>query len=97
MTQMDGDELAGRLRHDAPVPRVLYLTGFSQALFETRRVLREGEACLDKPCAPTAPLEGVSQLLRGRVAPSAPSLPPSDGVIRSMFVALARYPRRDVV
>ena len=97
MPQMDGDELAGRLRHNAPDLKVLYLTGFSQSLFETRAVLWEGEAFLDKPCAPAALLEGVSQLLYERIAPSVPGLPQPDGVIRAMFIALARNPRRDVV
>jgi CheY-like chemotaxis protein len=97
MPQMDGDALAARLRHDAPDLKVLYLTGFSQSLFETRSVLWDGEAFLDKPCAPAALLEGVSQLLFDRVAPSVPGLPQAASTIRSMFVALARNPRRDVV
>ena len=97
MPQMDGDELAARLRHDEPDLKVLYLTGFSQSLFQNRSVLWEGEAFLEKPCAPAALLEGVSQLLFNRVAPSVPGLPQPAGALRSMFVALARNPRRDVV
>jgi hypothetical protein len=97
MPQMDGDELAARLRHDAADLKVLYVTGFSQSLFETRGVLWEGEAFLDKPFAPAGLLEAVSQLLYDRVAPSVPGLPQAAGVLRSMFVGLARNPRRDVV
>lgn len=97
MPQMEGDELAARLRHDAPDLKVLYLTGFSQSLFERRGVLWEGEAFLDKPCAPAALLEAVSQLLGHRVAPSVARPLYPGGIIRSMFVALARNPRRDVV
>ena len=39
---MDGDELAARLRRSAPDLKVLYLTGFAQALFSNRSVLWEG-------------------------------------------------------
>jgi len=97
MPQMEGDELAGRLRQSTPDLKVLYLTGFSQALFATRAVLWEGEAFLEKPCSPQALLEGVSQLLFNHVAPSVPGLPRQESVIRSLFVGLARNPRRDVV
>jgi len=97
MPQMDGDELAGRLRQTAPDLKVLYLTGFSQALFSNRGVLWEGEAFLDKPCTPPALLEGVSLLLFDHVAPSVPGVPRLESVLRSMFVGLARNPRRDVV
>jgi two-component system, cell cycle sensor histidine kinase and response regulator CckA len=97
MPQMNGDALAARLRQNAPDLKVLYVTGFSQSLFETRGVLWAGEAFLDKPFAPAGLLEAVSQLLYDRVAPSVPGLPQPGGVLRSMFVALARNPRRDVV
>jgi CheY-like chemotaxis protein len=36
MPQMDGDELAARLRQSWPDLKVLYLTGYSQALFDNR-------------------------------------------------------------
>lgn len=97
MPHMDGDELAGRLRQTAPDLKVLYLTGFSQALFSNRAVLWEGEAFLEKPCTPPALLEGVSLLLFDHVAPSVPGLPRRESVIRSMLLSLAKNPRRDVV
>jgi CheY-like chemotaxis protein len=52
MPRMDGDELAARLRQSWPDLKVLYLTGYSQALFGNRALLWEGEAFLGKPAAP---------------------------------------------
>jgi CheY-like chemotaxis protein len=96
MPQMNGDELAARLRQYQPDLRVLYLTGYSQALFDNRPLLWEGEAFLEKPCGPAELLEGVSMLLFGHTIPHAPQLP-SLAAIRSLFVSLARNPGRDVV
>ena len=39
MPQMNGDELAARLRRDVPDLKVLYYTGFSRALFDNRGLL----------------------------------------------------------
>src|SRR3954470_14864453 len=70
MPQMDGDELAGHLRRLTPDLKVLYLTGFSQALFDSRRLLWAGEAFLEKPATSAAVLEAVSLLLFDRVTPT---------------------------
>lgn len=58
MPQMEGDELAARLRQASPDLKVLYFTGFSQTLFDNRGMLWEGEAFLEKPSSPAALLEG---------------------------------------
>jgi two-component system, cell cycle sensor histidine kinase and response regulator CckA len=65
MPEMNGDELARRLRLDQPTLKVLYLTGFSDRLFAEKQLLWEDESFLDKPCSPKAVLEGVSLLLNG--------------------------------
>jgi two-component system, cell cycle sensor histidine kinase and response regulator CckA len=67
MPQMTGDELARRLRRREPGLKVLYLTGFSDALFKEKAVLWQDEAFLDKPCTVRGLLEAVSLLLVGRV------------------------------
>src|SRR5690349_488453 len=50
MPQMNGDELARRLRQLHPGIKVLYLTGYSDRLFKEKVTLWEDEAFLDKPC-----------------------------------------------
>ena len=65
MPEMNGDELARRLRRDDPNLNVLYLTGYSDRLFKEKTVLWEGEAFLDKPCTIEGLLEAVSLLLSG--------------------------------
>ena len=72
-----GDELARRLRKLEPGLKVLYLTGFSDRLFEERPSLWEDEAFLDKPCKATALVQAVSLLACGQLhlpdhAPSPP-------------------------
>ena len=62
MPQMTGDELARRLRHDEPSVKVLYLTGFSDQLFNEKFTLWQDEAYLDKPCTIEGLLEAVSLL-----------------------------------
>lgn len=67
MPNMNGDELARRLRLERPDLKILYLTGFSDRLFAEKMLLWNGEAFLDKPCSPKAAMEGVSLLLSGRL------------------------------
>ena len=67
MPQMNGDELARRLRQHDPAMKVLYLTGFSDRLFNEKVTLWEGEAFLEKPCSVKGLLEAVSLLLFDRV------------------------------
>jgi two-component system, cell cycle sensor histidine kinase and response regulator CckA len=63
MPRMQGHELARRLRKREPNLKVLYLTGYSDVLFQEKLVLWEHEAFLDKPSTADALLEAVSQLL----------------------------------
>jgi two-component system cell cycle sensor histidine kinase/response regulator CckA len=75
MPQMKGDELARRLRMREPELKVLYLTGFSDALFKEKLTLWQDEAFLDKPCTMKGLLEAVSLLLVGRIeVPERPAL-----------------------
>ena len=67
MPGIQGDELARRLRHTDPELKILYLTGYSDRLFEQRTLLWEDEAFLDKPVTVQGLLEAVSLLLVGRV------------------------------
>jgi two-component system cell cycle sensor histidine kinase/response regulator CckA len=59
-----GNELASRTRQLDPAIKVLYLTGYSDLLFERGQKLWEGEAYLDKPMTPTALLEAIAHLMR---------------------------------
>ena len=74
MPGIQGDELARRLRHTDPELKILYLTGYSDRLFEQRTLLWEDEAFLDKPVTVQGLLEAVSLLLVGRVPGCVPSL-----------------------
>lgn len=65
MPQMRGDELGRRLRQQDPDVKVLYFTGFSDRLFESRWTLWEHEAFLEKPVMVTGLLEAVSLMLFG--------------------------------
>ena len=65
MPQMNGDDLARRLRQDRPQLKILYLTGFSDNLFKERVMLWEDEAYLDKPCSIKSLLQAVSLLVFG--------------------------------
>jgi two-component system cell cycle sensor histidine kinase/response regulator CckA len=67
MPEMQGDELARRLRNGEPQIKVLYLTGYSDRLFKDKITLWEDEAFLDKPCSVKGLLEAVSLLLFGGI------------------------------
>ena len=67
MPDMQGDEVARRLRQDEPRLKVLYLTGYSDRLFKDKVTLWEDEAFLDKPCSIKGLLQAVSLLLFGRL------------------------------
>jgi CheY-like chemotaxis protein len=58
MPQMNGDELARRLRQNEPGLKVLYLT--------EKVTLWEDEAFLEKPCSVKGLLQAVSLLLFGK-------------------------------
>jgi CheY-like chemotaxis protein len=59
MPQMRGYELARRVRQIQPDIKVLYVTGFSDALFAEKSRLWEHEAFLDKPCTPDSLLQAL--------------------------------------
>ena len=67
MPDMTGGEVARRIRIAKPHIRVLFITGYADALFEERTSLWEGEAFLEKPFSRTALLQAASLLLFGRL------------------------------
>ena len=85
------------LRQGTPDLKVLYLTGFSQALFSNHAQLWEGEAFLEKPCAPAALIEAASLLLFGCFAPDAAGLSEPVTSFRSRLGGLPKNSRGDVV
>ncbi len=72
MPGMTGDELARRVRQRQPDVKVLYLTGFSDQLFDDKGALWEDEAFLDKPVTAHGLLQAVSLLLYGGIAENRP-------------------------
>jgi len=76
MPEMSGDELARRLRQNRPGLKVLYLTGFSDQLFQEKNTLWQDEAYLDKPCSVLALLQAVSLITVGQIgAPAERPIP----------------------
>jgi two-component system cell cycle sensor histidine kinase/response regulator CckA len=73
MPRMRGEALAAKMRKRDPRVPVLYLTAYSDRLFERKLVLDEGEAFLEKPVTANALLEGIEMLLYGSRLPSGPS------------------------
>ena len=67
MPDMNGDELTRRLRQADPDLKVLYLTGFSDRLFEEKPILWQSEAFLAKPYSIKALEQAVSLLLYGHI------------------------------
>ena len=65
MPELNGEEMARRIRAANPDLKVLYVTGFIDILFAQRPILWEGEAFLEKPFTVTGLLEAVSLLLYG--------------------------------
>ena len=65
MPEMTGDELATALRRLDPDVKVLYVTGFGDALFTEKHTLWAHEAFLEKPVSVKGLLEAVSLLLYG--------------------------------
>ena len=62
MPGMDGGELARRLREDRDALKVLYVTGWSDRLFEVKLAACPGEAFLEKPFSPQSLREAVAGL-----------------------------------
>ena len=65
MPLMSGVDIALRLRRDHPDVKILYFTGFSDALFDKRETLWEHEAFVDKPVTIAGLQQAVSLLLFG--------------------------------
>jgi len=65
MPEMNGDEVARRLRQKYPALKVLYYTGFADRLFNEKGTMWEDEAYLEKPSGMRGLLEAVSLLRSG--------------------------------
>lgn len=65
MPQMKGDELARRLRLADPKVKILYFTGYSDWLFNEKKVLWENETFVEKPITLQGLLEAISLSLFG--------------------------------
>ena len=69
MPDMQGRELADRMRERFPALKVLYQTGFSDMLFENRVELEEGAAFLEKPFTARGLREAARLVLFGSINP----------------------------
>lgn len=69
MPNMQGRELAERIRQRFPAVKVLYQTGFSDMLFENRVELEEGAAFLEKPFTARGLREAARLVLFGAINP----------------------------
>jgi CheY-like chemotaxis protein len=69
MPEMQGRELADRVREQFPTVKVLYQTGFSDLLFEDRMELEEGAAFLEKPFTARGLREAARLVLFGSINP----------------------------
>lgn len=69
MPEMQGRELADRVRNRFPDVKVLYQTGFSDRLFENRLELEEGAAFLEKPFTARGLREAARLVLFGAINP----------------------------
>ena len=72
MPQMSGPRFIAQLRRKEADTRVLYLTGYTDQLFDERDALWMNEAFLDKPCTIQGLLESVALMLTGHIPPSKP-------------------------
>jgi CheY-like chemotaxis protein len=68
MPQLGGGEMARRFRAANPDLKVLYVSGYTDELFEDRQMLWDGEAFLDKPFSPRGLVEAANLLLTGTLA-----------------------------
>ena len=68
MPEMSGPQMIARMRQTGSQAKVLYVTGFSDQLFDERAdKLWADEAFLDKPCTVQGLREAVSLLLHGQI------------------------------
>ena len=69
MPDMQGRELADKVRERFPAVKVLYQTGFSDMLFEDRVELEDGAAFLEKPFTARGLREAARLVLFGAINP----------------------------
>jgi CheY-like chemotaxis protein len=69
MPDMQGRELAEKVRQQFPAVKVLYQTGFSDKLFENRVELEDGAAFLEKPFTARGLREAARLVLFGSINP----------------------------
>jgi CheY-like chemotaxis protein len=69
MPEMQGRELAEKLRDRFPALKVLYQTGFSDMLFENRVELEDGAAFVEKPFTARGLREAARLMLFGSINP----------------------------
>jgi CheY-like chemotaxis protein len=69
MPEMQGRELADRIRERFPSVKVLYQTGFSDMLFENRVELEDGAAFVEKPFTARGLREAARLVLFGSINP----------------------------
>ena len=69
MPDMQGRELADKVRERFPAVKVLYQTGFSDQLFEDRVELEDGAAFLEKPFTARGLREAARLVLFGSINP----------------------------
>jgi CheY-like chemotaxis protein len=67
MPDMNGAEVARLFRLAHPDGKVLFVTGYADALFQLRPVLWTDEAFLEKPFTSDGVLEAISLLLNGHI------------------------------
>jgi two-component system cell cycle sensor histidine kinase/response regulator CckA len=65
MPRMRGDELARRLQQTDPGVKILYFTGYSDSLFNEKKMLWQNEAFVEKPISLKGLLEAASLSLFG--------------------------------
>ena len=68
MPGMEGHELSRRLRAANPNLKVLYLTGYSDRLFDAKHQMWDLEAYLDKPFTQKSLNEAVALLTTGKLS-----------------------------
>ncbi len=69
MPEMQGRELAERMRERDAAIKVLYQTGFSDILFDSRAELEDGTAFLEKPFTARGLREATRFVLLGAISP----------------------------
>jgi len=69
MPDMQGRELADKVRERFPAVKVLYQTGFSDMLFENRVELEDGAAFVEKPFTARGLREAARLILFGSINP----------------------------